>query len=83
MEHPGGASTAHSSPLDHSWVARHDPKGEVISGSSAKSTLPWKLVLVALLGLLGALGWWSGVGRGSSVKATQVDPKQRRLFETW
>jgi hypothetical protein len=83
MEHPGGASTAHSSPLDHSWVARHHPKGEVISGSSAKSTLPWKLVLVALLGLLGALGWWSGVGRGSSVKATQVDPKQRRLFETW
>lgn len=81
MEHPGGASGAHSSPLDRSWSARQE-SGDYVSVGSPKSVLRWTLGL-ALLGLLLALAWWSGGGTGGSAKTTLIDPKHRKLFEAW
>ncbi len=82
MEHPGGASGAHSSPLDSSWADRHGATEHAVTGGSAKSTLFWKLGLT-LVAVLFGLAWWSGVGGGGSAKAPPIDPKHRRLFETW
>jgi hypothetical protein len=82
VEHPGGASAAHESPLDRSWAARPDAAEDSVSGGSTKSALRWKLGL-GLLGLLVALAWWSVGGRSGSAKANLIDPKHRKLFETW